>query len=91
MWQAQCHNPHSIIIISDCGMPAFAPGVAIVSSSSTNIGAVLVFQCTDGLSPSELIKAECDANGEWSPDPANHTCSNTSSSTSVPMAPMNGE
>ena len=72
-------------------MPALSPGVTIVSSSSTNIGAVLVFQCMDGLLPSELIQAACGANGKWSPDPANHTCSNTSLSTSVPMAPMNGE
>ena len=64
-------------------MPALSPGVAIVSTCSTNIGAVLVFQCIDGLFPSELIKAECTISGEWSPDPTHHTCSDASSVTSV--------
>ena len=72
------HANLTLITPSDCGTPVPATGVAIVSFSSTNIGAVLVFRCTDGLFPSGLVTAECGANGEWNPDPANHICANTS-------------
>ena len=62
----------------DCGLPITASGVTIRPFASTNIGSVITFQCEDGLIPQDVVAALCGMNGEWTPDPAQHRCSNTS-------------
>ena len=63
---------------NDCGDPAPANNVVIGSYSSTLAGSSVTFQCADGLVPSGVETAVCGNDGRWTPDPANHACSSSS-------------
>ena len=80
---------HIIIIIllllaaADCGVPLVDSNV-ILHYSSTLEGSVLTLTCENDTSRStdeEIVSVTCHSSGNWIPDPAQFTCS---PSTTVP-------
>ena len=47
--------------------------------NNATFGSTFSFRCAEGLFPNGTEQAVCGADGQWRPDPANHTCRNGSS------------
>ena len=44
---------------------------------------VIVYQCKEGLVPEGRVEAICGVDGRWSPDPTQHMCSDTMTTTTT--------
>ena len=72
------------IIVGVCGLPVLADGVVVIDNlTATFEGSSFNFTCTDGLSPTAIIRTDCTAEGHWRPDPATHVCINISVTTTT--------
>ena len=78
-----------LIIVSptntvDCGPPTPADSVIVEPPvSSTTAGSTFSFRCAEGLFPDTTHEAVCGADGQWRPDPANHSCVNAITGTAM--------
>ena len=57
-----------------CGPPTPPPRGSLEDLTSSQEGAVVTFQCSPGLVPSQQMMSVCAANGSWTPNPAELTC-----------------
>ena len=66
-----------MLYLADCGPPPPVTNGSINSYTSTVEGAVITYQCNEGLCPSGLLTAVCQPDGRWRPNPADTTCRST--------------
>ena len=60
--------------VVNCSAPSPLAHGSIDPYTSTVEGAKVTFQCDEGFSPSGLMTAVCQADGNWEPDPATIVC-----------------
>ena len=58
------------------------PGVEVITIGE----GVIAYQCEEGLVPEGRVEAICGVDGRWSPDPTQHMCSDTMTTTTTATA-----
>ena len=61
-------------VVVGCGLPTPPPRGSLGDHSSSQEGAMVIFQCSPGLVPSQQMLSVCATNGNWTPDPAELVC-----------------
>ena len=67
-------SPLLICPLVNCSDPTSPMDGSIDPYHNTTEGAEISFMCNSMFVPAGRMAAVCEADGRWSPDPANHRC-----------------
>ena len=76
-----------VLHTADCGVPLVDKNVKL-NYSSTLEGSVLILSCENetsymNITDEQVLKVICHSNGHWIPDPAQFTCSSSTTALQV--------
>ena len=58
----------------DCFEPVFSRAVVPLSSDSTFVGGMIMYNCSEGFQPGTVQTSVCADTGQWVPNTTLHTC-----------------